>query len=180
MQRTALSAVLYPLIGLALVACDSDSKGGGGGGGGENCSLVIPMQVTGELTPMYTWDDGAVNSLTVARVENLEFIAANPQECAPPGTPADECELAYVRTSLPDPSEPTVPRNTVASGVMHGSSPSVGTGIPSEVALTEENPLENGVQYQASVIRSLEDGTAACGCVRFNAGTAASDDDNCL
>ena len=53
-------------------------------------------------------------------------------------------------------------------------------GFPTEVALTNETPLENGVQYQASVIRTLEDGNVACGCVRFNAGTSASDDDNCL
>lgn len=181
MKRNVLTAALCPLLALAVTACNSDSKtANNGGGGGDNCSEVIPMQVTGELAPMYSWSGGAVNSLTVARVENLEFIAENPLDCAPPGPVADECELAYVRSSLPDPSAPTVTRNAVESSVIHGSSPGMGTGVPSEIAVTEENPLENGVLYQASVIRALEDGTAACGCVRFNAGTSADDDDNCL
>lgn len=181
MKRTYLIAIVTPMAALAIAACDSDSKNAGGGGGGRaTCSAVIPMQVTGELSPMYWWTDGAVSSLTVARVENLEFIAANPTACVPPNEPDPMCELAYSRSSLPNPENPETLPNNVDSPLMHGASPSLGGGFPTEVALVNENPLENGVEYQASVIRTLEDGNVECGCVRFNAGTSADDDNNCL
>jgi hypothetical protein len=186
MKRALLMSILCPIAALALVACDSDSNNGGGGGGGgdASCTDIIPMQVTGELAPMYSWNDGAVSSLTVARVENLEFLAANPTACFPQGTTPGEvderCELAYTRSALPSLENPETLPNTVNSPTMHGSIPTLGTGFPTEVGMTNENPLENGVQYQASVIRTLEDGNVECGCVRFNAGTSASDDDNCL
>lgn len=193
MKRALLMTLLCPMAALALAACDSDSNnsggGGGGGGGGAgggsaSCTDVIPMQVTGELVPMYSWTDGAVSSLTVARVANLEFIAANPTACVPQGTTPgaldERCELAYTRSALPSLDNPQTLPNNVSSPLMHGASPALGGDFPTEVALTNETPLENGVQYQASVIRTLEDGNVACGCVRFNAGTSASDDDNCL
>ncbi|ULQ45565.1 hypothetical protein JN531_010580 [Flagellatimonas centrodinii] len=180
--------MLLPLA-LTLAACsDNDDNGGGGSaiagvGGATNCTVTVPMSVTGELTPMYSWDvpdsDDGVFNLSVIRVENIEFLSSNPQACVPSsagGSVDERCEIAYARSSGPDLSNPEVPQNTVTSPVMHGAA---GSGI-SIIALTQESPLENGVEYQASVVRALDNNSAqACGCMRFTAGTAASSDTLC-
>ncbi len=182
-----LKAWMVVPAALVLAACDS---GGGGGGktvagvaGADNCTVTVPMSVTGELTPMYSWDvpdsDDGVFNLSVIRVENIDYIASNPTTCfaTTPGAEVDErCKIAYARTSGPDLSNPEVPQNIVTSPVMHGAASS-GFDV---IALTQESPLENGVEYQASVVRALDNNSAqACGCMRFVAGTADSSDTLC-
>lgn len=145
---------------LMIAACDNDGgdDGGGGSGAGDNCGEAIAMSVTGELTPMYDWDaegdDDGVYSLSIIRVENADYISEHSTECAPSAgdTTVDErCEIAYSRVSSPDPSDPETPRNLVMPPVMHGDLSS--SEIPPEVsALTQENPLEMGVEYYASVV----------------------------
>ncbi len=183
-----LGLLLIPAL-FALSACDDNGNGGGGGGpiGGASCDLKIPMQVTGELTPQYAWDGGAVENLAITRVENLEYLsnAANATACATAmvpgsGTTRDErCKIAYARKSLPSPSAPTVARSLVTSPVMHGA-PGDSSIPPNVTALTEEAPLVMGVAYQMSVTRVKSDGSVeSCGCLRFNAGTAKSGDGSC-
>jgi hypothetical protein len=189
-----LKAWMVVPAALVLAACDSGSSGGGGGGGGgavpgvaeaENCTVTVPMQVTGELTPQYSWDvpdsDDGVFNLSVIRVENIDFIINNVQACIPSQaspTVDDRCLPAYARSSL-DVENPTNPPNLVTSPVMHGA-PSSGGFPPDVVAVTMESPLENGVEYQVSVVRALSNNSAqACGCMRFVAGTADSSDTLC-
>ncbi len=59
-------------------------------------------------------------------------------------------EIAYSRVSSPDPADPETPNNSVMPPVMHGN-PSSSELPPEVIALTQESPLEAGVQYDASV-----------------------------
>lgn len=166
--------LLAPAL-LALSACNDNDNGGGNGEA--SCDLDIEMAVTGELTPQYSWSGGDVWSLTVTRVENLDYIAANPVACAAaPGAGGrdDRCKIAYNRTSLP--TVETAGRNMVTSPTTHGAA----GGLPDTVALTEESPLANGVEYQLSLTRVKPNGEPdGCGCLRFTAGTAKSGDGSC-
>lgn len=169
---------LWAPLGLVLLAGCEDGNGGGGSGGGANCSVAIPLAVTGELQPQYSWTGDDVSKLSVARVENLEFLSdpANATSCATAEASSrdERCKIAYSLSSLP--SSTGEPREQVASPVLHAQTGS----FPDTVHLTEETPLEMGRLYQVDILIADGAGTAtACGCLRFTAGTAASGDGDC-
>ncbi len=189
-----LKAWMVVPAALVLSACDSGGGGGGGGGGAipgvaeaENCTVTIPMTVTSELKPMYDWDvpddEDGVFKLSVIKVENIDYIIENAASCASAsgdGAPTidERCLPAYSRASL-SLENPTNPPNLVTPPVMHDA-PSSSGFPPSVVAVQTEEFLENGVEYQVSVVRALSNNSAqACGCMRFTAGTADSSDTLC-
>lgn len=164
-----------PLSVVMLAACDD---GNGNGNEAANCSVAIPLAVTGELVPQYSWTGGDVSKLSVVRVENLEFLSdpANATTCATadPASRDERCKLAYTLSSLP--SSSGAPREAVVSPILHGQAGSP----PDTIHLTEESPLAMGQVYQVDVLIADSAGTAtACGCLRFTAGTAASGDGDC-